>query len=83
VVTAHIHVPPQWPGAMSDEARAVANEILNVLAPYETDVIGPVLSTLFGFMVMSFGKHDDDKLDEIMRDVTSILLKFGAAERSH
>jgi hypothetical protein len=66
-------------------AKALADDLLVLLNEHGREVAGPALGIAFSFMLLEFGGHSEDmgKLSEILRDVSELITKYGAAiERS-
>jgi hypothetical protein len=76
-----VRLSARWPANVSPDAKRLADELINVLQGHDAEVMGPALSVVFAFTMCSIAGRAEDQtsLDQMMSDLTSLILKHGAA----
>ena len=67
------------------EVKALADELIAFLNNHARAIIGPALSMVFAFTILELGGCAEDmaKLSEILRDISTLVTKYGAASVRH
>jgi hypothetical protein len=70
-----------WPKDASDDVKALANQLIEILNQHDASVAGPAVGIAFGFTICELGGCADDvrAVDQMMQDVRALVIKYGAA----
>jgi len=76
-----VKLSTRWPDTVPPDVKRLADELISVLQGHSAEVMGPALSVVFAFVMCSIAGRAEDEasLDQMMADLTSVIVKYGAA----